>query len=36
MEYFGGAMVRFHIGLEDPADLVADLEAAMPLLYGAD
>jgi cystathionine beta-lyase len=25
---FGGAMVRFHIGLEDPADLIADLEAA--------
>ena len=22
---FGGAMVRFHIGLEDPADLIADL-----------
>jgi len=23
---FGGPMVRFHIGLEDPADLIADLE----------
>ena len=29
MEYFGGAMVRFHVGLEDPVDLVADLEKAM-------
>jgi cystathionine beta-lyase len=29
---FGGAMVRFHIGLEEPADLIADLEAAFPLL----
>ncbi len=36
MEYFGGAMVRFHIGLEDTADLLADLEAAMPMLCGAD
>ena len=25
---FAGPMVRFHIGLEDPADLIADLEAA--------
>jgi cystathionine beta-lyase len=33
MEYFGGAMVRFHVGLEDPADLIADLDAAMELLY---
>jgi cystathionine beta-lyase len=29
---FGGAMVRFHIGLEEPADLIADLAAAFPLL----
>jgi cystathionine beta-lyase len=29
---FGGAMVRFHIGLEDPADLIADLAAALPAL----
>ena len=33
MEYFGGAIVRFHVGLEDPVDLVADLEGAMALLY---
>lgn len=25
----GGMMVRFHVGLEDPADLIADLGAAM-------
>jgi cysteine-S-conjugate beta-lyase len=25
-------MIRFHVGLEDPADLIADLEAAMALL----
>ncbi|TPG39862.1 cystathionine beta-lyase [Sphingomonas koreensis] len=25
---FGGALVRLHIGLEDPADLIADLEKA--------
>jgi hypothetical protein len=24
---FGGPMVRFHVGLEDPADLIADLAA---------
>ena len=36
MEYFGGAMVRFHVGLEDPADLVADLAGAMGLLYDGD
>jgi cystathionine beta-lyase len=36
MEYFGGAMVRFHIGLEDTADLIADLEGAMRLLYDAE
>jgi len=34
MEYFGGAMVRFHVGLEDPGDLVADLERSIGLLYG--
>jgi cystathionine beta-lyase len=33
MAYFGGAMVRFHVGLEDPADLIADLEGAMSLIY---
>jgi cystathionine beta-lyase len=27
-----GPMVRFHIGLEDPADLIADLERAMTQL----
>jgi cystathionine beta-lyase len=26
---FGGAMVRFHIGLEDPEDLIADLKQAL-------
>ena len=26
---FGGPMVRFHIGLEDPADLIADLARAL-------
>ena len=26
---FGGPMVRFHIGLEDPADLIADLDRAL-------
>jgi cystathionine beta-lyase/cystathionine gamma-synthase len=29
---FGGPMMRFHIGLEAPADLIADLEAAFPAL----
>jgi cystathionine beta-lyase len=29
---FAGPMVRFHIGLEAPADLMADLEAAFPHL----
>jgi cystathionine beta-lyase len=24
----GGALVRLHIGLEDPADLIADLDRA--------
>jgi cystathionine beta-lyase/cystathionine gamma-synthase len=23
--WYGGALVRLHIGLEDPADLIADL-----------
>jgi cystathionine beta-lyase len=32
LDAFGGAMVRFHIGLEDPADLIADLQSACPLL----
>ena len=30
-----GAMVRFHIGLEDPADLIADLEAGFGVLNEA-
>ena len=30
----GGAMVRFHVGLEDVADLVADLRQAWGLLEG--
>jgi cystathionine beta-lyase len=29
---FGGPMVRFHVGLEDPADLIADLAAGLPAL----
>jgi cystathionine beta-lyase len=33
LDSFGGAMVRFHVGLEEPADLIADLEAMMGLLY---
>ncbi len=32
LDLFGGPMVRFHIGLEDPVDLIADLEGAMSLL----
>jgi cystathionine beta-lyase len=28
----GGPAARFHIGLEDPADLIADLERAFGLL----
>jgi len=32
LDTFGGPMVRFHIGLEDPADLIADLEHAFLLL----
>jgi cystathionine beta-lyase len=31
---FAGPMVRFHIGLEAPADLIADLEAAFAHLAG--
>ncbi len=27
-----GPVVRFHIGLEDPADLIADLDRAMEVL----
>lgn len=30
---FGGASARIHIGLEDPADLIADLEQAMGALH---
>ena len=26
-KHYGGALVRLHIGLEDPADIIADLEA---------
>ncbi|HUC18319.1 MAG TPA: cystathionine beta-lyase [Acetobacteraceae bacterium] len=29
---FGGPMIRLHIGLEDPADLIADLERGLALL----
>jgi cystathionine beta-lyase len=29
---FAGPLVRFHIGLEEPADLIADLERALPIL----
>ena len=28
----GGILVRFNIGLEDPADLIADLERALAQL----
>ncbi len=31
---FGGPVVRLHIGLEDPADLIADLEQGMTALGG--
>jgi len=29
---FGGQMVRFHIGLEEPADLIADIERGLGVL----
>ena len=29
---FGGELLRLHVGLEDPGDLIADLEAAFPRL----
>lgn len=29
----GGPLLRLHIGLEDPADLIGDLEAALALLH---
>jgi cystathionine beta-lyase len=29
---FGGEMVRLHIGLEEPADLIADLEQGLSVL----
>ncbi len=32
LDMFGGPMVRFHIGLEDTTDLIADLENALGLL----
>jgi cystathionine beta-lyase len=31
----GKAMLRLHIGLEDPADLTADLEQGFAALRGA-
>jgi len=31
---FGGPMARFHIGLEEPADLIADLEQGLRHLEG--
>jgi cysteine-S-conjugate beta-lyase len=31
---FGGPMARIHIGLEDPADLIADLEQGLARLEG--
>ncbi|MCL2429847.1 MAG: cystathionine beta-lyase [Alphaproteobacteria bacterium] len=31
---FGGATMRLHIGLEDPADLIADLERGLAALRG--
>lgn len=31
---FGGAAVRFHIGLEDTGDLIADLDQAFTALHG--
>ncbi len=32
LDTFGGPMVRIHIGLEDPSDLIADLENALTRL----
>jgi cystathionine beta-lyase len=29
---FGGEMMRLHVGLEDPADLIADLEQGFAVL----
>ena len=31
---FGGPMARIHIGLEEPADLIADLEQGLARLEG--
>jgi cysteine-S-conjugate beta-lyase len=31
---FGGRMLRLHIGLEEPADLIADLEQGLAMLKG--
>jgi cystathionine beta-lyase len=31
----GGPAVRFHVGLEDPADLIADLSQAFAALHAA-
>ena len=30
---FGGCLVRLHVGLEDPADLIADLEQALARVF---
>jgi cystathionine beta-lyase len=31
----GGPLVRLHIGLEDPADLIGDLEAGFAAMHAA-
>ena len=31
---FAGPLLRFHVGLEEPADLIADLHQALPALEG--
>ena len=31
----GGPTLRFHIGLEDPGDLIADLESGFKAMAGA-
>ena len=35
LKSYGGPLVRLHIGLEDPADLIADLELGFAALHGA-
>jgi cystathionine beta-lyase len=32
--WHGGALVRLHIGLEDPADLIADLAQGFRVAFG--